>query len=102
MALARKIPEIFLVLEHLGILHVIGAIDAGLKRKKVLWIANMAAQRSRHALQRLKERRENTLVGLQNRIVGVGNVKHRVAIISVERNLHRVAYVVEPSALNSL
>src|ERR1044071_2522767 len=100
MALAREIPEIFLIIKHLGILHVISAIDAGLKRKKVLGIANVAAQRSRHALQGLKERWKNTLVGLQNRIVGVGGVEHRIAIISIERNLHRVAYVVETSALD--
>ena len=68
LRLARELPEVFAIVEHLRAVHVVGAIHLRLNAKQVLRVANVLLQIRRHRLQRLEYPRKNPLVGCRDRL----------------------------------
>src|SRR5262249_56681002 len=84
----------FFIVERLSVLHVIERIDPSLCVDHQAGIANAREQIFRHRALRLKQIRENLLVGFYYRIIGLEYIKPNASIISVHHCLDRVAEIV--------
>ena len=59
----------------------------------------MRAQRRRHLLERLKQGGEDTLISAHERILRIGNIEDRSAVVGIDYHLHRVADIVDAARL---
>ena len=95
VGLARELPEILAIVEHLGRVHVIGAVELRLDEEEILGVADVLLQIGRHGSERLEQAGENALVGLDQRIAGLADIEVDRAVVGVDHHLDRVAHVVE-------
>ncbi|MBA7571759.1 hypothetical protein ES708_13527 [subsurface metagenome] len=87
-------PQVFLVVEYPGILHVVGLVYRGLDVKEVLGITEVNPQGLRHLLGGDKELGEDGLVGLYQSILRVSDIEGYTAIVGINNCLNTVANVV--------
>ena len=88
-------PEILAVVEHVGIRHVIQAVDGRLQLEQQLRIADVLAQLRRHRRRVLEQARENAAIRGDDRIARVEHVERRRAVVGVDDRLDAVAHVVD-------
>ena len=90
----RDRPEVFLVVKDLGILHVVCAVHARLKRQHGLGVADVASQFLRHLIHRLEDPRKYFRVGLYDGVFCVAYVDLYRSVIGVDSRLDGVADVI--------
>ena len=73
---------------------MVGAEHVGLDGQQVLRIAHVRAQRGRHLVDRLEQRRERRRIRADDGIGGVVDVEVGGAFVGVDDDLDRVAHVV--------
>ncbi len=93
-----EFPYVLLVVEGVGILHVIGPEDLALDGEKALGVAPVGAKGIRSLLHGREEVRENPLPGPYKGILLVGNVEGHIAVVGVDGYLDAVADVIDASA----
>jgi hypothetical protein len=90
----RNAQKVFLIIENLGILHVIGGVYPSLDIKEVLGIADMGSKIFRHGLQRFEESRKDLGIGLHHGVFGVTDIEANPPVVGVHHCFDRVANVV--------
>ena len=93
--LKRNIPLVRLVVELVGVLHMILEVHLRLNGEEVFRVAEVVLKERRHGIQWLEQAREDLLVRPDQRVIRVGNVEVQGAVVRVHNHLHTVAYVVE-------
>ena len=92
-------PQIFAVVEHLGIGHVIQAIDLSLQLQQLLRVAHMLVQGRWHRGGIFEEIRKHVAVRGENRVFRIKDVKRGRSVVSVDDDLYAVSRVVDGVAL---
>ncbi len=93
--LGGRCPEVFAVVKHLRIGHVVQAVYLCLQFQQQLGVADVLAQRLRHCAAILEQAREHAPIGSKNRVLGVKDVEGRRAIVGVDDHLDAVPHVVD-------
>ena len=91
----RHVPLVFLVVEHRRVGHVIRRVHRRLNREERLRVADVPAKIRGHVAHGPEQRREDAPVGGGNRILRIGEVERRRAVVRIHHDLHGVADVVD-------
>ena len=86
------------LIEVLGVVDVVRAPQLGLDPEEVLRVADVFQQRGRHLGHRREQATEGTLIGDDQRVVGLRHVERDTAAERIDHGLDRVPHVVEPVA----
>ena len=89
-------PQIFLVVEDLYVIHVVGQILARLDLEEILGIADVGLQVLGHLRKRLEKAGEGLRIALNNGVVLGDEVEVDRTVIRIYRHLGRVANVIDP------
>ena len=81
---------------------MIGRVNLRLDVEDHLGHPDMALQVCRHLRQRVQEAGKETAIGLSNGVVRIGKVVAHRAIIGIDRDLDRIANVVQAAGIVGL
>ena len=88
-------PQILAVVEHIGIGHMVEAIDGSLYAQQQFRVPYMLAHGSRHRRRVGEQTGKHRPIGGDNWIVRVEHIECRVPGVCIDQDLHAVANVVD-------
>jgi len=89
-------PEVLLIVEDLGVGHVVLRVHQPLGQQHARRVADVRLEPLGHRVAILEQPGQRRPPGPDQRIVGLEHVQVEVAVVGVDDHLHRVAYVVRP------